>query len=100
MSEYRVPIGSTLVNLTDFVEEGSQGETNLGNALTDSMVVAFDETTIAFINDGGIRCSMVKRLESVKYQSMVDSSGHRFMLGTSPARMFSTSSPLTIWSTW
>ena len=55
MSEYRVPIGSTLVNLTDFVEEGSQGETNLGNALTDSMVVAFDETTIAFINDGGIR---------------------------------------------
>ena len=66
MSEYRVPIGSTLVNLTDFVEEGSQGETNLGNALTDSMVVAFDETTIAFINDGGIRCSVVKRLESAR----------------------------------
>ena len=66
MSEYRVPIGSTLVNLTDFVEEGSQGETNLGNALTDSMVVAFDETTIAFINDGGIRCSMVKGLESAR----------------------------------
>ena len=57
MTEYRVPIGSTLVNLTDFVEEGgSQGETNLGNAITDSMVVAFNETTIAFINDGGIRC--------------------------------------------
>ena len=56
MTEYRVPIGSTLVNLTDFVEEGgSQGETNLGNAITDSMVVAFNETTIAFINDGGIR---------------------------------------------
>ena len=56
MTEYREPIGSTLVNLTDFVEgrEG-QGETNLGNAITDSMVVAFDETTIAFINDGGIR---------------------------------------------
>lgn len=57
MTEYRVPIGSTLVNLTDFVEEEgvSQGETNLGNAITDSMMVAFNETTIAFINDGGIR---------------------------------------------
>ena len=71
MSEYRVPIGSTLVNLTDFVEEGSQGETNLGNALTDSMVVAFDETTIAFINDGGIRCSVVKRLESLSYRWLI-----------------------------
>ena len=56
MTEYREPIGSTLVNLTDSVEgrEG-QGETNMGNAITDSMVVAFEETTIAFINDGGIR---------------------------------------------
>ena len=58
MTEYRLPIGSTLVNLTDFVEEGgSQGETNLGNAITDSMVVAFNESAIAFINDGGIRYS-------------------------------------------
>ena len=56
MTEYREPIGYTSVNLTDSNEGGEgQGETNLGNAITDSMVVAFNETTIAFINDGGIR---------------------------------------------
>ena len=57
MTEYYEVIGSTLVNLTDYVEEEgvTHGETNLGNAVADSMAAVFDDADIAFINDGGLR---------------------------------------------
>ena len=55
MTEYYEVIGSTLVNLTDSAEGETHGETNLGNAVTDSMAAVFEEADIAFTNDGGIR---------------------------------------------
>ncbi len=61
LEEYYDTVGSTTVNLTDKVANangGIHGECNMGNAITDSMLRAFDDTTIAFINDGGIRSSI------------------------------------------
>ena len=55
LTEYTTPIGETGV----FLERRGWEESNIGNALTDSMIVAFDDTDkpcdMAFINNGGIR---------------------------------------------
>ena len=55
LTEYTTPLGETLV----FLERRGWEESNIGDVLTDSMVVAFDDTEkpcqMAFINNGGIR---------------------------------------------
>ena len=55
MTEYYEVIGTTIVNLTDSVEGAIHGETNLGNAVTDSMAAVFEDADIAFTNDGSLR---------------------------------------------
>ncbi len=56
-------LGETEVFLVD--PEGE--ESNLGDILTDSMAMAWEDTTIAFINDGGIRSS-IREGKGGKYQ--------------------------------
>ena len=55
LTEYTTPLGETVV----FLEKRGWEESNIGDVLTDSMKVAFDDTEkpaqMAFINNGGIR---------------------------------------------
>ena len=55
MKEYYEVIGSTEVLLKKIEEQ----ESNLGNCIADSMAEAFNDTKIAFENNGGIRASLI-----------------------------------------
>lgn len=52
MVEYTTPLGLTEVSLE---HQWINVETNIGNAVADSMLGAWDDTTIGIIHNGGIR---------------------------------------------
>jgi 5'-nucleotidase len=53
LTEYKEVVGSTLVEVKE--EDSDSVESNMGNLLTDSMAAVYENTTIAFLNNGGIR---------------------------------------------
>jgi len=54
LAEYKTTLGITSVDM--FIPGiGDSEESNLGNAIADSMATAYNDTTIAIINNGGIR---------------------------------------------
>ena len=56
LEPYREVVGYTAVQL--FREDNA--ESSLGNVVTDSMAAAWEDTSIAFINDGGLRTDIEK----------------------------------------
>ena len=61
MSEYYEVIGSTEVLL----EVSEQAESNLGNVVCDSMVAMWEDTTMAFVNNGGLRTSLIEGIQKI-----------------------------------
>ncbi len=57
MSEYYTVIGSTDVLLS--VPPQKNVESNLGDCVADSMAEMWDDTMIAFINNGGLRADLI-----------------------------------------
>ena len=53
LAEYKGVVGSTLVEVKD--EESDSVESNMGNLIADSMAAVYPDTSIAFMNNGGIR---------------------------------------------
>jgi len=53
LTEYRTVVGNTTVEVKE--EYNDSVESNMGNLLTDSMAAVYENTTIAFLNNGGIR---------------------------------------------
>jgi len=59
--EFTSPVGSTEVELTkDWTPAGASKEFNIGDVVADSMAEEFEDTSIAFINNGGIRSNIGK----------------------------------------
>lgn len=53
LTEYKKVVGTSLVLVKE--EFNDSAESNMGNLLTDSMAAVYNDTWIAFINNGGIR---------------------------------------------
>jgi len=57
LADYKAVIGESELNL---VQHGDSEESKLGNAVTDSMTRVYEDTTMAVINNGGIRNAIEK----------------------------------------
>jgi len=67
LAKYKEKIAKTNV---DLFRRGNTEESNIGNAVTDSMVQAYDDTTIAIVNNEGVRANIPRGdiwLEDIMY---------------------------------
>ena len=55
LSDYKKTLGYSEVLLK---ERGDSEESNIGNAITDSMIAVYEDASIAMVNNGGIRSSI------------------------------------------